>query len=97
MGGVKGFGSCQYIEGSFDSYWGSVSIRKYNIFSRTSPVIFKPVFPSAHFYQKILEVMQFQEIPRISKVLCTPWIFLEVLESAWFVGFSLKSLLVLAA
>ena len=51
----------------------------------------------ASFYQKIQEFMQIKTIPRISKVLGTPWIFLKVLESAWFVGFSGKSLPALAA
>ena len=54
------------------------------------------VFLSASFYQKIIQTMKIQEIPRKSKVLEAPWIFLKFLESARFVGFSGKSLTVLA-
>ena len=36
--------------------------------------------------------MQIQELSRISKVFIKPWIFLEVLEAAWILGFSGKSL-----
>ena len=59
-----------------------------------SLILFQPFFPSATFHQQIQEFIEIQEIPRISKVLGTHWI---VLESAWFVGFSGKSLPVLAA
>ena len=54
-------------------------------------------FLSASFYQKIQQTMKILEIPRKSKVLGAPWNFLKFLESAWFVGFSGKSLAVLAA
>ena len=36
--------------------------------------------------------MQIQDIPAKSKVLWTPQMFLEFLESAWILGFSGKSL-----
>ena len=42
---------------------------KYIFLTHTSPILFLPFFPSASFYQKVLELMQIQEIPRISKVL----------------------------
>ena len=67
--GVERCGSCQYIEGSFDSYWGSVSMRKYNIFPSTHPILFQPLFTLASFYHKTQESMQMKEIPRKSKVL----------------------------
>ena len=57
--------TCQYVEGLFDSHWGSVSLRNFH------------AFLSASFYQKIQQTMQIQEI-------------------SWFVGFSGKSLAVLA-
>ena len=75
--------TCQYVEGLFDSHLGSLS--------------FLPVFVSASFYKKIQQTMKIQEIPRKSKVSGAPWIFLKCLESAWFVGFSCESLVVLAA
>ena len=72
--------ACQYVEGLFDSHWRSVSLRNVYLY-----------FFLQAFTSKIQESMQIQELPRISKVLY-PWIFLKVLESAWFVGFSGKSL-----
>ena len=58
---------------------------------------FLPVFLPASFYQKFQQTMKIQEIPRKSKVLGALWIFLKFLESARFVGFSGKSLVVLDA
>ena len=55
---------CQYIEGVFDSHWGSMNFKKC-----------LPDFLSASFYQKIQQAMKIKEIPRKSKVLGAPWIF----------------------
>ena len=49
---VERCGSCQYIKGSFDRCWGNKN-SEYYIFSRTSPILFQLLSPSASFYQKI--------------------------------------------
>ena len=52
--GLEWCGSSQYIEVSFDSHWGNVCIRKFNIlfYTHTFPISFQPLLTSASFYQK---------------------------------------------
>ena len=53
---------------------------------------FMDVLEYSSFYKKIQQTMQIQELSRISKVFIKPWIFLEVPEFAWILGFSGKCL-----
>ena len=80
-----------------DSPKGGVSSIRKDSLEKCEFKKYLPVFLSASIYQKIQESMQIQELSRISKVFIKPWIFLKVLESAWILGFSGKSLPVLAA